>query len=40
MRTGAANGHEGYFHEAAYHTSDEELQAVVVPYITGGCNAG
>ena len=40
MRTGAAAGHEGYFHEAAYHSSDEELLAVVVPFLTGGCDAG
>ena len=40
MRTGAATGHEGYFHEAAYYSSDEELLAVLVPFLTDGCDAG
>jgi len=40
MRTGAAAGYEGYFHEAIYHRSDEELLAVVVPFLRGGVAAG
>ncbi|GIF01712.1 sensor histidine kinase [Paractinoplanes rishiriensis] len=40
MRTGAAAGHEGYFHEAVYYSSDEELLAVLVPFLVGGCAAG
>jgi len=40
MRTGAAAGHEGYFHEAVYYSSDEELLAVLVPFLTGGPAAG
>jgi anti-sigma regulatory factor (Ser/Thr protein kinase) len=40
MRTGAAAGHEGYFHEAVYYSSDEELLAVLVPFLTGGSDAG
>ena len=40
MRTGAAAGHEGYYHEAVYYSSDEELLAVLVPFLTGGSDAG
>jgi anti-sigma regulatory factor (Ser/Thr protein kinase) len=40
MRTGAAAGHEGYYHEAVYHSSDDELLAVLVPFLTGGSDAG
>lgn len=40
MRTGAAAGHNGYFHEAVYYASDEELLAVVVPFLRGGVAAG
>jgi anti-sigma regulatory factor (Ser/Thr protein kinase) len=40
MRTGAATDHEGYFHEAVYYSSDEELLAVLVPFLTGGSDAG
>ena len=40
MRTGAAAGHEGYYHEALYYSSDEELLAVLVPFLTGGSDAG
>jgi anti-sigma regulatory factor (Ser/Thr protein kinase) len=36
VRTGAAAGHAGYFHEAVYYASDEELLAVVVPFLRGG----
>ncbi|RKR86338.1 anti-sigma regulatory factor (Ser/Thr protein kinase) [Micromonospora pisi] len=40
MRTGAAAGHRGYYHEAVYYDSDEELLAVVVPFLLGGVEAG
>ncbi|WP_431877757.1 anti-sigma factor RsbA family regulatory protein [Amycolatopsis sacchari] len=40
MRTGAAAGYEGYYHEAVYYSSDEELLAVVVPFLLGGVEAG
>jgi anti-sigma regulatory factor (Ser/Thr protein kinase) len=40
MRTGAAAGHAGYFHEAVLHSSDTELLDVVVPFLRGGVAAG
>ena len=40
MRTGAAAGHEGYLHEAVHYSSDDELLAVLVPFLTGGSDAG
>ena len=40
MRTGAAAGHQGYFHEAVRYDSDEEFLAVVVPFLRGGIEAG
>jgi anti-sigma regulatory factor (Ser/Thr protein kinase) len=40
VRTGAAAGHTGYFHEAVYYGSDEELLAVVVPFLRGGVAGG
>lgn len=40
MRTGAAAGHSGYFHEAAFYGSDDELLDLVVPFVTGGVAAG
>lgn len=40
MRTGAAAGHVGYFHEAIFFDSDEHLLAVVVPFLLGGVEAG
>jgi anti-sigma regulatory factor (Ser/Thr protein kinase) len=39
MRTGAAAGHQGYFHEAVCYDSDEHLLAVVVPFLLGGVAA-
>ncbi|NGM12500.1 sensor histidine kinase [Verrucosispora sioxanthis] len=39
MRTGAAAGRTGYFHEAVCYGSDEELLAVVVPFLVGGVEA-
>ncbi|MFC0507783.1 sensor histidine kinase [Micromonospora costi] len=40
MRTGAAAGHQGYYHEAVRYGSDEELLAVVVPFLLDGVGAG
>jgi anti-sigma regulatory factor (Ser/Thr protein kinase) len=40
MRSGAAAGHRGYFHEAVYYGSTEELLATVVPFLRGGLAAG
>ncbi|MEU8296404.1 sensor histidine kinase [Micromonospora sp. NPDC048909] len=40
MRTGAAAGHHGYLHEAIRYDSDDELLAVVVPFLLGGVEAG
>jgi anti-sigma regulatory factor (Ser/Thr protein kinase) len=40
MRTGAATGHTGYFHEAILYDSDEHLLDVVVPFLLGGAEAG
>ncbi|MFC7532943.1 anti-sigma factor RsbA family regulatory protein [Actinoplanes sp. GCM10030250] len=39
-RTGAAAGHRGYFHEAVCYSSDDDLLAVVVPFLLGGVTAG
>jgi anti-sigma regulatory factor (Ser/Thr protein kinase) len=40
MRTGAAAGHHGYYHEAVCYDTDEDLLAVAVPFLTGGIDAG
>ncbi|WBB65237.1 anti-sigma factor RsbA family regulatory protein [Micromonospora sp. WMMD812] len=40
MRTGAAAGHHGYYHEAVCYDSDDELLAVVLPFLRGGIEAG
>lgn len=40
MRTGAAAGHVGYYHEAVCYASDEDLLAVAVPFLVGGVEAG
>jgi anti-sigma regulatory factor (Ser/Thr protein kinase) len=40
MRTGAAAGHVGYYHEALTYASDAELLAVVVPFLSGGVTEG
>jgi len=40
MRTGAATGHRGYFHEAGFYGSDDEFLALVVPFLEGGLAAG
>jgi anti-sigma regulatory factor (Ser/Thr protein kinase) len=40
MRSGAAAGATGYFHEAAFYGSDDELLALVVPFLQEGVDAG
>lgn len=40
MRTGAARGHQGYFHEAALYSSDDELLEIVIPFLAEGVAAG
>jgi anti-sigma regulatory factor (Ser/Thr protein kinase) len=40
MRTGAAAGHRGYYHEAVCYESDEQLLATVVPFLLDGVRAG
>jgi anti-sigma regulatory factor (Ser/Thr protein kinase) len=40
VRTGAARGHRGYFHEAAFYRSDEELLDIVVPFLEDGVQGG
>jgi anti-sigma regulatory factor (Ser/Thr protein kinase) len=40
MRTGAASGHHGYYHEALVYRSDDELAGVLVPFLAGGREAG
>ncbi|GIF05185.1 sensor histidine kinase [Actinoplanes siamensis] len=40
MRTGAAAGHRGYFHEALCYDSDERLLAVALPFLLGAIAAG
>ncbi|MEV4623963.1 sensor histidine kinase [Asanoa sp. NPDC049573] len=40
IRTGAPADHVGYFHEAVCYGSDDELLAVVLPFLTGGADAG
>lgn len=40
MRTGAAAGHVGHFHEVALYGSEEEFVATVVPFLDDGVAAG
>lgn len=40
MRSGAAAGTDGYFHEAAFYGSDDEFLAIVLPFVTDGVAAG
>ncbi|MGY1641046.1 anti-sigma factor RsbA family regulatory protein [Geodermatophilus sp. SYSU D00703] len=40
MRTGAACGHVGNFHEAGFYSSDAEFLALVVPFVLEGISAG
>lgn len=40
MRTGAAAGHDGYFHETAFYGSDDEFVDIVRPFVSEGLQAG
>jgi anti-sigma regulatory factor (Ser/Thr protein kinase) len=40
MRSGAAAGHTGFFHQTAFYGSDEEFVAVVRPFVQDGLDAG
>ena len=40
MRTGAARGHAGHFHEAGFYGSDTEFRALIVPFAEEGIAAG
>jgi anti-sigma regulatory factor (Ser/Thr protein kinase) len=40
MRTGAAAGHAGYFHETALYGSDDDFVDVVRPFLRDGLDAG
>jgi anti-sigma regulatory factor (Ser/Thr protein kinase) len=40
MRTGAARGQIGHFHEAGFYSSDAEFRALIVPFAEGGIAAG
>jgi anti-sigma regulatory factor (Ser/Thr protein kinase) len=40
MRTGAARGHTGHFHEAGFYGSDAEFRALIVPFVEEGIAAG
>jgi anti-sigma regulatory factor (Ser/Thr protein kinase) len=39
-RSGAARGHAGYFHEAAFYESDAAFLKIVVPFLLEGVAAG
>lgn len=40
MRTGAARGQRGHFHEAGFYRSDAEFAALIVPFAEEGIAAG
>ncbi|MGY1794532.1 anti-sigma factor RsbA family regulatory protein [Geodermatophilus sp. SYSU D00525] len=40
MRTGAARGRTGNFHEAGFYSSDDEFLALIVPFVTQGTTVG
>lgn len=40
MRTGAASGQAGHFHEAGFYRSDAEFRALIVPFAEEGIAAG
>ena len=40
MRTGAARGQVGHFHEAGFYVSDTEFRALIVPFVEEGIAAG
>lgn len=39
MRSGAAAGHRGFFHETAFYSSDDEFLGTVIPFLVGGVEA-
>ncbi len=40
MRSGAARGHLGHFHEAGFYGSDDEFRSLIVPFVEEGVAAG
>ena len=40
MRSGAAGGHVGNFHEGGFYGSDAEFRALIVPFAEEGIAAG
>ena len=40
MRTGAARGQVGHYHEAGFYGSDAEFAALIVPFAEEGIAAG
>jgi hypothetical protein len=40
MRTGAARGQAGHFHEAGFYGSDAEFRTLIVPFAEEGIAAG
>jgi MEDS: MEthanogen/methylotroph, DcmR Sensory domain len=40
VRTGAAHGHVGHYHEAGFYGSDTEFAALIVPFVEEGVAAG
>jgi hypothetical protein len=40
MRTDAARGHVGHFHEAGFYGSDGDFRALIVPFAEEGIAAG
>lgn len=40
MRSGAARGYAGHFHEAGFYSSDAEFRALIVPFAEEGIAAG
>jgi anti-sigma regulatory factor (Ser/Thr protein kinase) len=40
MRTGAAGGQVGHFHEAGFYGSDTEFRALILPFVEEGIAAG
>ncbi|MCE0763034.1 MEDS domain-containing protein [Pseudonocardia kujensis] len=40
MRTGSARGRAGHVHEAGFYSSDADFLAMIVPFVTGGLDAG
>jgi anti-sigma regulatory factor (Ser/Thr protein kinase) len=40
MRSGAARGHAGHFHEAGFYSSDAEFRALIMPFAEEGIAAG